>query len=99
MRVVVELQAGRRHGRMVVLNQLYKHTAARRATFGVILLVDRRPAAADRGPTLEWSWFITTLQHRREVTLRRWRRFELRQAQAKERRHVLEGLLKALDQH
>ena len=88
MRIVIELKKDA-FGE-VVLNHLYKHTALQ-TTFGVILLsiVNQRPRILTLKEMLQH--FIS---HRREVILRR-TRFELRKA--RERAHVLEGFLKALD--
>lgn len=88
MRIVVELK--RDAVGEVVLNHLYKHTALQ-STFSVILLaiVNDRP----RVLTLR-EMLLHYLAHRREVTLRR-SRFRLRKA--RERAHLLEGFLKALD--
>jgi DNA gyrase subunit A len=89
MRIVIELK--RDAMGMVVLNHLYKHTALQ-STFGVILLaiVGNRPLVLTLKEMLHHY-----LQHRKEVTVRRCR-YELRKA--KERLHILEGYLKALDQ-
>ncbi len=88
MRLVLELR--RDAVPEIVLNHLYKHTALQ-STFGVILLaiVDNRPAVLDLKEMLEHY-----LRHRRDVTLRR-TRYRLRKA--RERLHILEGLLLALD--
>jgi DNA gyrase subunit A len=88
MRVVVELK--RDAVAEVVLNNLYKHTALQ-STFGVILLaiVNQRP----RLLTLR-EMLLHYISHRREVVLRR-SRYRLRKA--RERAHLLEGFLKALD--
>mgnify|MGYP000880811442 CR=1 FL=1 len=88
MRIVVELK--RDAVAEVVLNHLYKHTALQ-STFGVILLaiVNQRP----RVMTLR-EMLVHYISHRREVVLRR-SRFRLRKA--RERAHLLEGFLKALD--
>ena len=88
LRVVVELR--REAVPMVVLNKLYKHTAAQ-STFGVnaIALVDSVPR------TLGLRELIGHyLDHQREVVTRR-SRYRLRRAEA--RAHILEGLLRALD--
>ncbi len=88
MRVVVELK---RDGvQEVILNQLYKHTQLQ-TTFGIIMLVivNQRPRILNLKELL-----VSYLGHRREVTLRR-TRFELRKA--RDRAHILEGLIKALD--
>ena len=88
MRVVVELK--RDAVGEVILNQLYKHTALQ-STFGVILLaiVNQRPRILTLREMLQHY-----IAHRREVVLRR-SRFRLRKA--RERAHILEGFLKALD--
>ncbi len=88
MRVVVELK--RDVVKEVVLNHLHKHTALQ-STFGVILLaiVHNRPQVLNLKEMLEHY-----LQHRRDVTIRR-TRYELRKAEA--RKHILDGLLIALD--
>ena len=74
----------------VLLNQLYKHTQLQ-DTFGVIMLalVDNQPKV------LNLSEMLTCyLDHQKDVVTRR-TRYELNKA--KERAHILEGLLKALD--
>jgi DNA gyrase subunit A len=88
MRVVVELK--RDATKEVILNQLFKHTQLQ-GTFGVILLaiVNNRPEVLTLKEMLSHY-----LQHRRDVTVRRLR-YELRKA--KDRLHILEGLLRALD--
>jgi len=74
----------------VVLNHLYKHTALQ-STFGAILLsiVNNRPRVLSLREMLQHY-----ISHRREVVLRR-TRFELKKA--RERAHILEGNLIALD--
>ncbi len=87
MRVVIELR--RDAVPLVVLNKLYKHTAAQ-STFGVnaIALVDGVPR------TLGLKEMIRHyLAHQKEVVTRRSR---YRLARAEARAHILEGLLKAL---
>lgn len=88
MRVVVELKKDA-YGE-VVLNHLFKHTQLQH-TFGVILLaiVNQQPRVLTLKQMLEHY-----ISHRREVTLRR-TRFELRKA--RDRAHIVEGFLKALD--
>jgi DNA gyrase subunit A len=88
MRIVIELK--RDAVAEIVLNLLYKHTALQ-GTFGVILLaiVNQRP----RVLTLR-EMLMHYISHRREVIIRR-SRFRLRRA--RERAHILEGFLKALD--
>jgi len=88
IRVVVELKRGAIG--QVVLNNLFKQTQLG-TTFGAILLaIDHgRPRVMNLKDLL--ACFI---EHRFEVLTRR-TKFELREAEA--RAHVLEGLLKALD--
>jgi len=88
MRIVIELRKGTIP--RIILNQLFKHTALE-TTFGVINL-----AISDGQPkTLGLRSLINEfLRHRVEVVRRRCG-FELRKA--RERLHVLEGLLIALD--
>jgi DNA gyrase subunit A len=88
MRIVIELKKDA-YGE-VVLNHLYKHTSLQN-TFGVILLaiVNQRPRVLTLKEML--SYYI---EHRREVIQRR-TRYQLRKA--KERAHIVEGYLKALD--
>ena len=88
MRIVLELKKD--VFPEVVINHLYKHTPLQ-STFGVILLaiVNNRPRILTLKEMLQH--FIS---HRREVILRR-TRYELRKA--RERAHILEGFLKALD--
>ena len=88
MRIVVELK--RDAFAEVVLNHLYKHTALQ-STFGVILLaiVGQRPRILTLKEMLQHY-----IGHRREVVLRR-SRFRLRKA--RERLHLVEGFLRALD--
>jgi len=88
MRLVFELHKG--DNEHVVLNQLFKHTPLQ-DTFGanMIALVKGQPR------TLNLKELITLyIEHRREVVSRR-TRFLLERA--RERAHVLEGLLVALD--
>ncbi len=88
MRIVIELRKG--VVPRIILNQLYKHTSLE-STFGVINL-----AIADGQPkTLGLKGLITEfLRHRVQVVTRRCQ-FELRKA--RERLHILDGLLIALD--
>ena len=74
----------------VLLNQLFKHTQLQ-DTFGVIMLalVDNQPKIL----TLK-QMLVHYLDHQKEVVTRR-TQYELNKA--KERAHILEGLLKALD--
>ena len=87
MRIVIELRRGAQPRK--VLNQLYKYTPLQ-STFGVqmLALVDSEP----RLLTLKRAIQVY-LEHRQEVILRR-SEFEL--ARARERAHVLAGLLIAL---
>ena len=75
---------------LVVLNNLYKHTAMQ-DTFGAIMLalVDGTPRVLNLRDMLYYY-----LQHQKDVVTRR-TRFDLNRAQ--ERLHILEGLLIALD--
>ena len=88
VRVVVELR--RDAVPMVVLNKLYKHTAAQ-TTFGVnaIALVDGVPRTLGLADLIGHY-----LDHQREVVTRR-SRYRLERAEA--RAHILEGLLVALE--
>lgn len=88
MRIVFELKRGA-HPELV-LNQLYKYTQLQ-STFSVnnVCIVDRAPRLL---PLIEILRHF--LKHRKEVVRRR-TEFELRKA--RERAHVLEGYLKALD--
>lgn len=88
MRVVIDLK--RDAVSQVVLNQLYANTQLQ-STFGIIMLalVDNEP----RVLTLK-EMLIHFLEHRREVIVRR-TRHDLERA--REREHVLAGLLIALD--
>ena len=74
----------------VLLNQLFKHTQLQ-DTFGVIMLalVDNQPKILNLTEMLTYY-----LDHQKDVVTRR-TRYELNKA--KERAHILEGLLKALD--
>jgi len=88
LRVVVELR--RDAVPMVVLNKLYKHTAAQ-TTFGVnaIALVDGVPRTLGLRDMIRHY-----LAHQKEVVTRR-SRYRLGRAEA--RAHILEGLLRALE--
>ncbi|MDO4987587.1 MAG: DNA gyrase subunit A [Synergistes sp.] len=88
MRIVVELQRDADHN--LVMRQLYTRTQLQ-STFGVINL-----AVVD-GATKELplkELVMIFLDHRREVVRRR---TEFRLRKAEERRHIVEGLLRALD--
>jgi DNA gyrase subunit A len=88
MRLVFELKRGAIPD--LVINQLYKHTSLQ-TTFSVnnVVIVDRSPRILSLKETMKYY-----LDHREEVVTRR-TEFELRKA--KERAHVLEGYLIALD--
>lgn len=88
MRVVVELK--RDTFPEVVLNHLFKHTYLQQ-TYGVILLaiVNQRPRVLTLKEMLQHY-----ISHRRDVIQRR-TRYELRKA--RERAHIVEGYLRALD--
>ena len=88
MRMVIELRKDANAN--VILNQLYKHTQLQ-DTFGVIMLalVNNEPKILNLFEMLNHY-----LQHQKEVVTRR-TQFELNKA--KERAHILEGLLIALD--
>lgn len=87
MRILIELK---RDGvSEYILNRLYKHTSLQ-GTFGVIMLalVNNQPQVLSLKSMLEHF-----IQHRREVIVRR-TRYDL--GKARERAHILEGLLIAL---
>ncbi|MGI5900178.1 MAG: DNA gyrase subunit A [Christensenellales bacterium] len=88
MRVVIELKQNVNAN--VVLNLLYKHTQMQN-TFGVIMLalVNDEPKVLNLKDML-WHY----LQLQKDVIIRR-TRYDLSKAEA--RAHILEGLLKALD--
>jgi DNA gyrase subunit A len=88
MRLVFDLKRGAIPD--LVINQLYKHTSLQ-TTFSVnnVVIVDRSPRILSLKETMKYY-----LDHREEVVTRR-TEFELRKA--KERAHVLEGYLIALD--
>jgi DNA gyrase subunit A len=87
-RIVIELKGNARPH--TVLNNLYKHTALQ-STFGAIMLalVDGRPEVLSLKALLQHY-----LTFRREVITRR-TRFEL--AKARDRAHILEGLMRCLE--
>jgi DNA gyrase subunit A len=87
MRVVIELKRGELSG--VVLNNLFKQTPLQ-SVFGINMvgLVDGQPKLLSLKELLE-----AFLRHRREVVTRR-TLFDLRKA--RERAHILEGLMVAL---
>lgn len=88
MRICIELR--RDANANVILNQLYKHTQLQ-DTFGIIMLalVNNQPKVLN---LLEMLTLY--LDHQEEVVTRR-TRYDLNKAE--ERAHILEGLLKALD--
>ena len=88
MRICIDLR--RDANANVVLNQLYKHTQLQ-DTFGVnmLALVNNEPKVMNLHEIL-----TAYLKHQEEVVTRR-TKYELNKA--KERAHILEGLLKALD--
>jgi DNA gyrase subunit A len=87
-RIVIELKRGEQA--QVVINQLYQKTALE-SSFGVILLAldKKRPKQMNIKELLECY-----IDHRRDVVTRRTR---FRLARAKERAHILEGYIIALD--
>ena len=89
IRVVLDVKRG--EVPEVILNQLYKLTQMQ-TTFGIIMLaiVDNQPKVLPLDDMLRHF-----LDHRKTVVIRR-TRYDLRKAE--ERAHILEGLLKALDQ-
>ncbi len=88
IRIVVEIKKGAMGE--VVLNHLYKHTALQ-STFGAIMLaiVGGRPKVLNLK-----DYFKCYVDHRFDVITRR-TRFELRKAEA--RKHIIDGLLLAID--
>ncbi|HLD88580.1 MAG TPA: DNA gyrase subunit A [Candidatus Nanoarchaeia archaeon] len=88
IRIVLELKQG--FTSEVVLNQLYKHTRLQ-TTFGVIMLalVNNEPKI------LNVRELITHFINHRRAVVRRKTEFELRKAE--ERKHILEGLIVALN--
>ncbi len=88
MRIVIELR--RDVNANIILNKLYKHTQMQE-TFGVnmLSLVDNEPKTLNILDMLRHY-----LKHQEEVVTRR-TKYDLNKAQ--ERAHILEGLLKALD--
>jgi DNA gyrase subunit A len=89
IRIVLEVKRG--EVAEVILNSLYKMTQMQ-TTFGIILLaiVDNQPKVMGLKELLQHF-----LNHRKTVIVRR-SRYDLRKAE--ERAHILEGILKALDQ-
>ena len=88
MRIVIELKKDVNAN--VVLNRLYKHTQLQ-DTFGAIMiaLVDGEPKVLNLREMLYYY-----LEHQKDVVTRR-TRYDLEKAE--ERLHIIEGLLKALD--
>ena len=88
MRIVIDI--GKNDDPRAVLAALYKYTAMK-GTFGVIMLalVDGEPRVMPLKRLLQ-----VFVDHRREIVRRR-SEFDL--ARARERAHILEGLVKALD--
>ena len=88
MRVVIELRHDANAN--VVLNHLYKHTQLQ-DTFGVIMLalVGKEPKVMSLKEVLQYY-----IKHQEEVVTRR-TKYDLNKA--RERDHILQGLLKALD--
>jgi len=88
IRIVIDLK--RDENSAIVLNQLYKYTQME-STFGIIMLAiaDGRPQVFNLKEMLE-----RFISFRQEVVVRR-TRFDL--ARAKERAHILEGLIIALN--
>ena len=88
MRVVIETRKDVNAN--VLLKQLFKHTQLQ-DTFGVnmLALVDNQPRTLNLKEML-----VHYLNHQKDVVTRR-TKYELNKA--KERAHILEGLLKALD--
>ena len=88
MRICIDLRKDANAN--VILNQLYKHTQLQ-DTFGVIMLalVNNQPKVMNLKEMLGYY-----LAHQEEVVTRR-TKYDLNKAQ--ERAHILEGLLKALD--
>ncbi|MEC8256075.1 MAG: DNA gyrase subunit A, partial [SAR324 cluster bacterium] len=88
MRMYIQVRRG--DDPNVVLSNLFKHTALQ-SSFGITMLaiVDRQPKVLSLAQTLEFF-----LRHRIEVVTRR-TQFEL--DQAKNRLHILEGLMTALE--
>ncbi len=88
IRVIIELKQGVQGN--VILNQLYKHTPLE-SSFGItnLAIVEKKPLILSLSEMLRH--FIA---HRMSVVRRR-SQFDLRKAE--ERKHILDGLLKALD--
>jgi len=88
MRIIIELK--REAQPRAMLNSLYKHTAMQSAfAMNTLALVDGQPRTVSLKKML-----LAFIDHRREV-IRRRSEFDLEKA--RERAHILEGLLKAID--
>ncbi len=89
IRIVLDVKRG--EVPEVILNKLYKLTPMQ-SSFGIIMLsiVDNQPRVLDLKQLLRYF-----LDHRKTVVIRR-TRYDLQKAE--ERAHLLEGILKALDQ-
>ena len=88
MRIVIELRRDVNAG--VILNRLYKHTQMQETfVVNMLSLVDNEPKTLNILDMLKYY-----LKHQEEVITRR-TKYDLNKAQ--ERAHILEGLLKALD--
>ena len=89
VRILIELSRGASY--QTVRNQLFKHTALQ-STFAVnmLALVDGRPEVVNLRDAIE-----AFIRHRR-VVIRRRSEFDLEKA--RDRAHILEGLLKAIEQ-
>ncbi|HDP33759.1 MAG TPA: DNA gyrase subunit A [Candidatus Hydrogenedentes bacterium] len=88
MRIVIEVRKGEEPE--VILNQLYKHTQLQvTASIIMLALVNNTPRVLNLRDIV-----FCYIQHRAEIIERR-TRFELAQAEA--RAHIVEGLLKAID--
>ena len=87
-RIVIELKRGEQS--QVIINQLYQKTALE-SSFGVILLAldKKRPKQMNIKELIECY-----IDHRRDVVTRR---TQFRLTRAKERAHILEGYIIALD--
>ena len=86
-RLVIELKRGEEED--VILNKLYKHTKLQDSfSINLIAIVDGRPQ------TLNLKQMVVCYIDHRRVVIRRRTEFLLKKA--KERAHILEGLLKAL---
>src|SRR5579884_666195 len=89
MRIYIELKREANPER--ILNLLYKYTAMQSAfNANMLALVDQQPR------TLTLKAFLQHYINHREVVITRRTRYELAKAEA--RKHILEGLKKALDQ-